>query len=561
MSMLRLASIFVLAPLSAFAQGPTINAESIARIDSLFRKYNRADSPGCALGISQRDTIALERAWGSAQLEFGIPITPATKFEAGSVSKQFTAAAVLRLAQLGRLSLDDDVRKYVPEIPRYEQVVTIRNLIHHTSGLRDWGTVMTVAGWPRGTRTYSHAHVLDILSRQQALNYPVGSEYLYSNSNYNLLAIIAERVSGQSLADFTRKELFEPLGMTNTSWRDDYARVVLGRAQAYSAAGSTWRLQMPFENVYGNSSLITTVGDLLKWSANLSHMRLGGADFVASQLRRGKLTTGREISYAGGLFVTEEAGRREIWHDGATAGYRAFLARYPETGLAIALLCNAGDVDPSQIARQVAAIVSPPRPPIRLAARDTIGLTVATDRLALLAGNYRSVRSDEALRLAAAGQRLRQVDGPTLIAVSDREFTSPSGRTHMLFDSAPSGQVSRIRVWVDDGDTTAYVPAGAPAIAGLREYEGTYSSSDAEVELAFRVEKDTLVLSSRPSTRLALNPVYRDGFTARGSTFRFTRAGNGRVDGFHLTSGRVRRLRFDRVSDKAPAPASIIQSR
>lgn len=557
MRILGFTSILALVPLSAFAQGPTINAESLARIDSLFRKYDRADAPGCALGISQRDTIVLERAWGSAQLEFGIPITAATKFEAGSVSKQFTAAAVLRLAQLGRLSLDDDVRKYVPELPRYEQVITIRNLIHHTSGLRDWGVVMTVAGWPRGTRAYSHAHVLDILGRQHALNFPVGSEYLYSNSNYNLLAIIAERVSGQSLAEFTRKELFEPLGMTNTSWRDDYTRVVPGRAQAYSPAGSTWRLQMPFENVYGNSSLITTVGDLLKWNANLSHMRVGGADFVASQLRRGKLTTGREIRYAGGLFVTEEAGRKEIWHDGATAGYRAFLIRYPDAGFAVALLCNAGDVDPTQVARQVAAIVSPPRPSARVAARDTIGLTVATDRLAHFAGNYRSARSDEPVRLAVEGQRLRQVPGPALVAVSDREFTSPSGRTHLLFDSAPSGQVSRIRVWVDDGDTTDYVPAGEPTIAGLRDYEGTYSSSDAEVEVAFRVEKDTLVLSSRPNTRLAMNPAYRDGFTARGSTFRFTRGGNGRVDGFQLTSGRVRRLRFDRVSANAPAPSTI----
>jgi CubicO group peptidase (beta-lactamase class C family) len=556
MSMLRFVSILALAPLSAIAQGPTISAQSLERIDSLFGKYKSPDAPGCALGMSRRDTVVLERAWGSAQLEFGIPITSATKFEAGSVSKQFTAAAVLRLAQQGRLSLDDDVRKYVPEIPRYEQVITIRNLIHHTSGLRDWGTVMSFAGWPRGTRTYTHAHVLDILSRQRSLNYPVGSEYLYSNSNYSLLAIIAERVSGQSLSAFTRKEFFEPLGMTNTGWRDDYTRVVPGRAQAYSPAGSGWRLDMPFENVYGNSSLLTTVGDLLKWNANLGHMRVGGADFVNAELRRGKLTSGREIQYAGGLFVADQDGRKEIWHDGATAGYRAFLVRYPDAGLAIALLCNAGDVNAGQIGRQIAAIVNPSLAPAQLAARDTVGLSLRGDRLIALAGNYRSARSDEALRLVVAGNRLRQVDGPALVAVSDREFTSASGRTRLLFDMTPAGRVSRVKVWVDDSDTTDYLPAGDPKMASLWDYEGAYASADADVELSVRAEKDTLVVSSRPNTRIVLRPVYNDGFTAMGSTFKFTRGTSGRVDGFLLTSGRARRLRFDRLSASSSSPAN-----
>jgi len=553
MSILRFTTILALAPLAAIGQSPGLDPAKIARIDSLFKKYDRTDAPGCALGVSQRDNVVLERAWGNAQLEFGIPITPATKFEAGSVSKQFTAAAVLRLAQQGKLSLDDDIRKHAPEVPRYDQTITVRNLIHHTSGLRDWGAVMTIAGWPRGTRTYTHAHVLDILGRQRGLNYPVGSEYLYSNSNYNLMAIIVERVSGESLSAFTRREFFEPLGMTSTSWRDDYTRVVPGRAQAYSPTGSAWRLDMPFENVYGNSSLLTTVGDLLKWNANLAHMRVGGAELVASQLRRGKLTTGREIRYAGGIFVDEFVGTKELWHDGATAGYRAFLARYPDAGFAVALLCNAGDANPSQIGRQVAAIVTPPQAPARAASRDTVGLPINAERLAALAGDYRSARTDEAVRLIVANGRLRQVDGPALVAVSEREFTSPSGRTHLLFDPAPTGRVSRIRVWVDDGDTTDYLPAAAPSAAALSDYVGRYASADAEIEFEFRPEKDTLVLLARPSTRLPLRPVYRDGFTAMGSTFRFTRAATGRVDGFLLTSGRVRRLRFERVSPVLPA--------
>jgi hypothetical protein len=408
---------------------------------------------------------------------------------------------------------------------------------------------MGFAGWPRGTRTYTQAHVLDILSRQHGLNFPVGSEYLYSNSNYNLLAMIAERVSGQSLPEFTRKEFFEPLGMTSTSWRDDYARVVPGRAQAYSQSGGAWRLDMPFENVYGNSSLITTVGDLLKWNANLGSMKVGGPEFVAAQLQHGTLTSGRQIPYAAGLIVVDQPGKREIWHDGATAGYRAFLIRYPDAGYAIALLCNAGDVNPGQLGRQVAAMIDPslaPTPP----SMDSVGVAVPATRLAGLARNFRSATSDEPLSFVVDRQRFRIAEGPILTAVNDHEFKTFSGRTHFWFDAPPSGEVRRVRVWSEDGDTTEFVPAGDAKPANLREYEGRYSSTDADADFVLKVERDTLFLTARPNTRITMRPVYRDGFAALGSTVRFTRGTNGRVDGFLATSGRARRVRFDRVSGR-----------
>ncbi|MEO8578367.1 MAG: serine hydrolase domain-containing protein, partial [Gemmatimonadales bacterium] len=201
---------------SAIAQGSGLSRSQIARIDSIFAPYDAADVPGCALALSRHETVVFERAWGIADLEHSVPITPETIFEAGSVSKQFTAAAILRLVQQGKLSLDDDVRKYVPEVPAYEAPITIRDLIHHTSGLRDWSALVAIGGSPRGTRVYTHAYVLDLIRRQRGLNYPVGTQYLYSNSNYNLLAIIAERVSGKTLPEYTKAELFDPLGMTHT---------------------------------------------------------------------------------------------------------------------------------------------------------------------------------------------------------------------------------------------------------------------------------------------------------------------------------------------------------
>jgi CubicO group peptidase (beta-lactamase class C family) len=229
-------------PAVSTAQAPTsVAADPAPRVDSVFARWNTTTSPGCAVGVSRNGVRALERGYGMANLEYDVPNSAQTVFEAGSVSKQFTATGLILLAQRGRLSLDDDVRKYVPELPEYGRTITLRHLLSHTSGLRDWGSVAEIAGWPRTTRVHTHAHVLDILSRQKSLNYPVGDEYSYTNSGYNLAAMIIARVSGMSFADFERKEIFEPLGLTNTQWRDDYTRIVKNRATAYERSGASYR--------------------------------------------------------------------------------------------------------------------------------------------------------------------------------------------------------------------------------------------------------------------------------------------------------------------------------
>ena len=533
------------------AQQPTLTAAQISRIDSLFSRYSAADVPGCALAVSRHDTVVLERGWGSANLEHTVSITPATIFEAGSVSKQFTAAAALILAQQGKLSLDDDVRKYLPELPVYNAPITIRHLIHHTSGLRDWGAVMSIAGWPRGTRTYTQAHVLDIVARQKALNYPVGAEYLYSNSNYNLLAMIVERVSGKTLAEFTRAELFEPLAMKSTSWRDDHQRIVPGRAHAYSGGGKTWRLQMPFENVYGNSSLLTTVGDLLKWNANLGHERVGGAEFVAMQQMTGKARNGSGSTYAAGLHVDKFQGTTVIFHDGATAGYRAFLARYPDAGHAVALLCNAGDANPVALGEGVASIVLPPYTAPTRTPVDTIGVAVAAPRLQGLAGYYRNPMSREPLQLVVSGGQLL-ANGRKLVALTPGHFTSVTGRTHVVFDDGKRGARSSIRLATMDADmayadTMEFLPIDSPrGEASYSDYIGKFFSEEADATVSVVRDGKGLALFARPNRRSPMVPIYADGFSTLEWSMEFTRGKDGKVDGFLLTSGRARNVRFDK---------------
>lgn len=340
----------VLAPARLDAQRTATQPDVGALADRVFSAYTPA-GPGCTVGVAQGGRIVLERAYGLSDLESGTPLSPTSIIEAGSVSKQFTAAAVTLLALEGKLRFDDDVRKHFPELPAYERPITVRMLLDHTSGLRDWGSLMGIAGWPRGTRAYTHPHVLEIIARQRSLNYPPGDQYSYTNSGYNLLAMLVERVSGQSFPAFTKARLFDPAGMTRTSWRDDFRRVVPGRAQGYQPSPGGFRLDMPFENVFGNGGLLTTVGDLLRWNEVLTRRTLGGA-LVDSLERQGVLTSGERISYAAGLVVDEYRGTPRIGHSGATAGYRAYLARYPaQDHLSVAVLCNTSAPQPSEIGR------------------------------------------------------------------------------------------------------------------------------------------------------------------------------------------------------------------
>lgn len=344
-----------LAALCIVLTGTIVAAQSSDRqaaVDKVFAAWNTA-TPGCAIGVAENGVPVLQRAYGMADLEHDVPNRPDTIFEAGSVSKQFTAAAMILLARDGKVSLDDDVRKYIPELPAYQAPVTLRQMLSHTSGLRDWGNLGGIAGRPRGAMTYTHAHVVDMLSRQTALNFAPGTRWSYSNSGYNLAAVVIARVSGLTFAEFSRMRLFEPLGLTKTSWRDDYARIVPGRAIGYSMSFGRFRQDMPFENVHGNGGLLTTVGDLLKWQAALTSGALKGAALADEQQTVMKLNDGRDLHYGLGVFRGVYKGVPEVYHSGATAGYRAFLTEYPSAKLTIAVLCNAGNAAPATFVRQV----------------------------------------------------------------------------------------------------------------------------------------------------------------------------------------------------------------
>lgn len=521
---------------NARAQQPDLAALA----DSVFQRWNSTHTPGCAVGISQNGKVLLQRGYGMANLETGTPITPETVFESGSVAKQFTAAAVVLLALEGKLNLDDPVRKYIPELPEYDRPITIRHLLTHTSGLREWSSLVAWQGWPRGSRAHQQPDLLDVVFRQKALNYSPGEYYSYTNSGYALALTLIERVSGRSFQEFTRERIFRPLGMDRTQWRDDFRRLVPGRAQAYSAEdGGEWRLNMPFESVVGPGGMLTTVGDWLIWSQALAENKLGRA-LSDSLLRRMRLNSGREIPYALGLFVGEYRGVQEISHSGSTAGYSTFLARYPDQGnLTIAVLCNSANASPATYVRRLADRLIGDFPP---AARlDTTALDPS--QWVRFAGVYRNERNHAPLEVRTEPPpRARRLPGDW--------YWMPNG-SRWSFEVGPDGKPTRLKVAQDDGDTLAYRYAASapwkPTPAELGAFVGAYRSDEIGATYEARLEGDTLTLSARPGVVLRLRPIYPDGFTGRGSTVWFSRDRSGRVNALHVSESRVWDLVFTRV--------------
>jgi CubicO group peptidase (beta-lactamase class C family) len=445
--------------LSAAPAAQAVATRPETAVDQIFATWTSA-TPGCAVGVAVAGKPVLLKAYGMADLEHDVRNTPETIFEAGSVSKQFTVLAVQLLASEGKLSLDDPVRKYIPELPDYKVPLTIRNMLNHTSGLRDWGSVESIAGWPRTTREYTHGHVLEIVSRQKSLNFEPGTAWSYSNTGFNLATMIVSRVSGIPFPEFEQQRIFKPLGMTHTSWRDDHTRIVKGRAMAYALQSGEYHTEMPFENVYGNGGLLTTVGDLLIWNENFVTPKVGSANALKEMAAVGHFNDGKPLAYGLGLFVEDYRGVHNIYHSGSTAGYRAHLNRFPAAHTSVAVLCNGANGDASRSANRVSDVflgdtLKPPMPGTP-AERPAAALNPppSAPQLAAFAGSYWSEEA-ETMFIAAVDQgslvlRRRPDTVIKLTAVGTDKFRGSIGTVTFIRNSAGAVDalsVNQDRVW------------------------------------------------------------------------------------------------------------------
>jgi CubicO group peptidase (beta-lactamase class C family) len=542
------------------AQGGAENAIAPQRaVDAVFAAYDKPDSPGCAVGVVRDGKFLYARGYGMANLEYGIPLSSKTVFDIGSTSKQFTAASILLLQQQGKLSLDDDIRKWVPEIPAYQKPVTIRHLLHHTSGLRDYLTLMSLAGTNFDSVT-TDDDALSLIVRQKALNFTPGDEFLYSNSGYFLLSVIVKRASGKSLRAFAVENIFGPLGMKSTHYHDDHTQIVPNRATAYGPGEkSGFVIDMSGFEQTGDGAVYTTVEDLLQWDQNFYQPKVGGPELIEQLQITGALNSGEKIVYARGLNVTTYKGLKKVSHGGSWAGYRAELLRFPQKKFSVICLCNLGSTNPSSLAQKVADVylaneyAKEETPAGKGASLSTTpAVTLSEVELKSRAGLYRSA-SGAVRRVTFQDGKLwiDTVVGPRreLAPLAADRFRDTSALANLEVQFVVAQGKVELRILREDAPAVTFVAveAASPTPAQLAAYAGTYFSEELDTTYRLTVDKEKLTVSQKGQTARALTPTTRDAFIGPGGvTFEFQRDAQGRVSGFLVQAGRIRGVGFAR---------------
>jgi CubicO group peptidase (beta-lactamase class C family) len=528
---------------------PAHAQDAAAKLDELF-SWVVPGMPGCAVAVARDGEVVVNRAYGLANLETGAPIGSSTIFDIGSVQKQFDAAAALLLVEEGRLSLAADIREYLPELPDYGHRITLDHLMTHTSGIRDWLALMN---FNRGDED-----ALTLILRQRGLNFAPGEEWAYSNSNYVLLKEIVARASGMSFSEFARRRLFEPLGMEHTMYAADIRAAETG-ALAYEQEGDAWRPAMMLGDERGGGAVLSTVSDLLIWNDALTSGRLGA--FVTGKLEEpARLSNGRELTYAHGLFVEDTRYGRAAWHTGSARAYKALLSRLPDQGLSIAMLCNAGDTGDRNLEGRRIADLFLPEAAVREA--EAAEAPTAADAGALTAdltgqaGLFFNQRDGEPLRLVVQNGRLRVAGGPLLVTVAEDRFRNPSGRlSFMSEDEFELHFLSHdtLDLISMEGAVTRYRRARpyAPGAAEVQEFAGRYDSDDlgAVFEITPADSGLTVRLNGNGARTIGLAPVDPDTFQRGPFTVRFRRDDTGRVAALEFSTPVLRNVPFARADD------------
>jgi CubicO group peptidase (beta-lactamase class C family) len=549
----------------AQAPAPPAAESPEAKVDQLFAQWDKPDSPGCALAVVRGGEVVYKRGYGAANLELGAPLTASSVFNAGSISKQFTAMSVLLLARQGKLSLDDDVRKHVPEVPDFGAPLTLRHLLQHTSGLRDFLEMLEMAGWRSGGDIVTEKDVLDMVSRQRTLNHRPGEEFVYTNTGYVLLAVVVRRVAGRPFREFAEANIFRPLGMNGTNFYDDHTAVIKGLADGYlPLKGGGFRKWMPADDHAGSSNLFTTVEDLARWEQNFYERKVGDAALFEQMLTPGALDDGTKLEYAHGLFVAPYKGLKAVFHTGSTLGYQGTLLRFPERRFAVALLCNVRGNNPDALSRRVADIYladqfaqpgagSPAGP----TAAPANSVNVSEKELTAVAGLYWSPSTDAVRRVYVKDGKLMYFRA----AGSESELSPLGGnrflmlgvrnRVEITFQSPRAGAPRRM-IFSEAGRKPSVQESVEPAAYSAQQlaaFAGEYHS--AEVGATYRLvpQGDKLLFRTGNWGEFLLSPRFADSFAnpeEMGSLV-FTRDRRNRVDGFVIRSGKVRNLRFNKI--------------
>jgi len=553
MPFLTVASLcfFLLGPLGG-AAGTVLSEGDVpaGKVDSLFAEWDRPESPGAAVAVVRGGTVLYARGFGSADLDHGIPITCDTVFDIASVSKQFAGMAVAMLVEEGKVKLDSAIRDYLPHVPDFGTPITVRHLVHHTSGLRDWPGALVLAGW-RFDDVIAFDDILHWVGRQKELNFEPGAEYSYSNTGYNLLAAMVARVEGISFRQWTARNIFEPLGMTSTHFHDDRGEIVPRRARSYSPDGAGgFRAVGSSLSALGSSSLFTTVNDLVKWVNNFDDGHVGGRAVIDMMKQKGVLNSGAEIDYAFGQSVRNYRGIETISHSGGWAGFRTFLVRFPEARLSVIVLSNLSACNPGAKAFAVAELYLADRlDPKPDAGEGETPRTAPLDsgRFPEYTGTWRLgpawlltifLDEDRLMARATAEDAFRMTP-----KAADRFGVDAYG-ADIAFERSEEGKVDLL---LYRGIRARRVVPFEPTVHRLREYEGLFRSDEMATTYTIAVRDDQLTASHAKHGVWALVPTVEDSFRAPRGSVLFERDEAGWVEGFCVSDKRSRNIRFDRV--------------
>ncbi len=552
MKRIALLAAFLAAPVAASQSAPSPERQ----VDALFAPWNRPGVPGAVVGVIRDGKVLFTKRYGMADIERGVPMTPATEFFIGSMSKQFTAFAIHLLAKDGKLTLDDDVRTWLPDVPDFGKKITIRHLLHHTSGLRDYFGLMSMAGLRPGD-VIDQEMALALIRRQRALNFAPGDGYSYSNTGYLLLALIVQRASGKPLPEFARERIFAPLGMNHTLFQPDYRTLVPGRALSYEPA-DTGGYQYAAVNVatVGDGGVLTTAGDLALWDRNFYDGRVGGMDVVRQMQATGVLNDGKPIEYASGLFAVTYRGLRLVQHSGMIRGYGNQLWRFPDQHLSVMVFANTSDIDTDLIVRRIADMVLdrvPGAEPAAPAAPAQTFKEIPLDpaRLDALVGFYATspqsgiTFTKENGRLMALGMGFPKMPA---FPYSERDFFARVTASRFSFDPpGPDGIVAGgILHWGEQDIPATRTTRPMPSAAELKRVEGDFYSDELHVLYSIAGKDGDLVLTYPGGTvTLGFNGErdYETGF----GTLKYQCSAEG-CSGFTVSTERARNVQFRRVA-------------
>jgi len=527
-------------------------------IDQLFTAWNSIESPGAAVAVEKDGKVIYKKGFGSAELEYNIPITPRTVFHIASVSKQFTCFSILLLEKQGKLSINDDIRKYLPEVPDFGKVITLNHLMHHMSGLRDQWELLAMAGW-RLDDIITKDQILRIVSRQKELNFNPGDEYLYCNTGFTLLAEIVARVSGQTFPEFTATHIFEPLKMTNTLFYDDCEKIVKNRAYSFYADSTGYKKSILSYSNAGATSLFTTAEDLCQWSRNFENPVVGDKDIINKMNLRGILNNGDTITYAMGQVIGIYKGLKIISHGGADAGYRSYFVRFPDQKFSVNVLSNLASFDPGGMSFQIAdiylkdkeVVTGPNKEETESKVPDEIKeVKIDHDVLVSYCGQY-ELLPGVLLTISIENDNLfistPERPKTPMMAVATTEFdvkAIPARVTFML----DSGKVSKIKVKLEGGERIAMrIPDFDSTKINLSEYSGNFYSEELSTHYTMVLASGKLIARHFRTGDVMLTLTRPDQFSGNKWYFGrvvFTRDSNNKISGFNVSGGRVRNCHF-----------------